>query len=170
MHDVGSGLAILDTGGHLDVLVEGNYVTDLRAWGDGSTTGNHSDAFTVRDFDADSAPDRSLVIRNNRFDSDSGNDTGALFIQTYSGDIDNVFIEGNLLEGGGYQLGLEVNGDSTYGNLSATDNRFSGTGYGPTYVTGGEGWSEWTGRLRRRSHPARAPRSSAPSAGLIRLV
>ena len=118
VHDLGSGLAILDAGKVLDAEVSGNYVTDLRSWGDGGTSGNHSDGFTVRDFDSARTPGRSLLIRNNRFDSDSGNDTGALFIQTYSGDIDNVTVEGNLLEGDGYQLGLEARFGNTYQNVS----------------------------------------------------
>jgi hypothetical protein len=88
----------------LSALVERNYITKLRAWGDPAADGNHSDAFTVRDFK--DAPGRQLLVRNNRFDRNSGNDTDAFFIQTYSGDFANVTAEGNLLEGGGYQLVL----------------------------------------------------------------
>lgn len=73
-------------------------MTDWRAWGDPATTGNHSDGFTVRDFPA--GPGRLLIVRNNRIDCDSGNDTGAFFVQTYGGNIDNVAASGNLLEGG----------------------------------------------------------------------
>lgn len=142
IHGFGSGIAVMNSGDELDVLIAGNYVTGLVAWGDGATTGNHSDAFTIRDFSSERRPDRSLIVRDNRFDCDSGNDTGALFIQTYSGRIDNVLVQGNLLEGNGYQLGLEQK-NSPYSNLRAVNNRFSGTGWGPTYVTGGPGWDEW---------------------------
>jgi hypothetical protein len=69
-------------------------------------------------------------VRNNRFDCNSGNDTGALFIQTYSGNIDNVVIEGNLLEGATYQLVLGAGYGHNYSNMSAINNRMSGTGYG----------------------------------------
>lgn len=142
IHHFGSGIMLMDTGDRMDVLVERNYVTGLVAWGDAATVGNHSDAFTVRDFDASLNPERRLVVQGNRFDCNSGNDTGALFIQTYAGRIDNVVIERNLLEGAGYQLALnEVN--APYGDLQAVDNRFSGTGYGPAYVQGGQGWSLW---------------------------
>lgn len=142
IHHFGTGISFIDTGTPHDVLVEFNYVTDLQAWGDGATDGNHSDGFTIREFDTSLAGSRKATIRNNRFDCDSGNDTGALFIQTYAGVIDDVTIEGNLLEGEGYQLGLNQT-NHPYSNLRATNNRFSGTGYGPAYVQGGSGWDVW---------------------------
>lgn len=142
VHHFGSGIALMDTGQERDALVEFNLVTDLVAWGDGATDGNHSDAFTLRDFDAAPGDQRKATIRNNRFNCDSGNDTGALFIQSYAGSIDNVVVEGNLLEGGGYQLGLNET-NNAYSNMSAVNNRFSGTGYGPAYVQGGSGWDVW---------------------------
>ncbi len=147
VHGFGSGLALMDTGTRLDVLVEHNYVTGLVAWGDGATTGNHSDAFTIRDFDGRHRAARRAIVRNNRFDCNSGNDTGALFIQTFAGRIDNVTIEGNLLEGGGYQLGLNQ-ANHPYGAMRASNNRFTGTGYGPAYVQNGSGWSEWVDNYR----------------------
>jgi len=141
-HDLGSGIAVMHTGETEDMTIERNYVTRLIAWGDPATTGNHTDAFTIRDFTAAKRADRKLLILNNRFDANSGNDTGALFIQTYAGRIDNVTIQGNLLEGLGYQLGLnQLN--SPYSNLRAIDNRFSGTGFGATYVQRGPGWAQW---------------------------
>ena len=143
IHDVGSGIALMNTGRQLSSSIEGNYVNNLSRWGDAATTGNHSDAMTVRDFDASSSPGRKLLIKNNRLDCDSGNDTGALFIQTYSGDINNVLIEGNLFEGDGYQLGLEARFGNDYSNMQAINNRFSGTGWGATYKTGGPGWTTW---------------------------
>ncbi|MGY1699104.1 hypothetical protein [Geodermatophilus sp. SYSU D00766] len=164
VHDVGSGIAIMNAGHDRSSLIERNYVTRLRAYGDGATTGNHSDAFTVRDFDSSRSGDRRLVVRDNRFDCSSGNDTGALFVQALAGDIDNLTVTGNLLEGGGYQLGLNQDGGHTYANLAAVDNRFSGTGYGPAYVQGGTGWSEWAdnylhdpGRADTRGKPLGAP-------------
>ncbi len=137
-HDLGSGIALMRTGTSQNSLVEGNYVTGLRAWGNPASDGNHNDAFTIRDFDFAKAG-RTATIRNNRFDCDGGNDTGALFIQTYSGPIGNVTISGNLLEGGGYQVALEEK-NYPYSNMRITNNRMSGTGWGAGYVTRGEGW------------------------------
>lgn len=144
IHDVGSGIGLMNTGKSLNSIVEGNYIRGLRAYGDGATTGNHSDAFTVRDFDARTTPGRTLVVRNNRFNCDSANATGAFFVQTYSGHIYNTTLQNNLLEGGGYQLGLESGFGNTYSNLSASNNRFTGTGWGAAYVQGGPGWTNWS--------------------------
>jgi len=143
IHGFGSGIALMDTGQTLSATVEGNYVTDLLSYGDASGNGTHADAFTIRDFSAASSSQRSLIVRNNRFDCDAKNATGALFIQTYAGRIDNVLIEGNLLEGDGYQLGLNQL-YSPYSNLRAVNNRFSGTGWGAAYVQGGGGWADWS--------------------------
>jgi hypothetical protein len=147
VHHLGSGIALMNVGSSLDSVVERNYVTDLLGWGDPATSGNHSDAFTIRDFSDAERADRQVVVRNNRFDCDSPNATGAFFIQAYAGRIDNVLIEGNLLEGRGYQMALE---SKTYGysNVKAIDNRFSGTGFGPVYVTGGSGFSQWENNYR----------------------
>lgn len=148
IHHVGSGIAYYGTGRVMSGVAEGNYVDQLIGWGDPATNGNHSDGFTVRDFDASQTPGRTLVVRNNRIDCDSANSTGAMFIQTYGGNINNVTMDGNLFEGYGYQLGLEQGWGSTYAGLSLTDNRFSGTGFGPGYVQNGPGFAEQSGNYR----------------------
>lgn len=160
IHGLGSGIAIANAGQSFDSIVEGNYVTGLTAFGDPGTTGNHSDAFTIRDFVTTSNPGRQALVKNNRFDCNSGNDTGAIFIQqTWGDDISNVTIEGNLLEGGGYQLQLEGN---TYGtNMKAVNNRFSGTGYGPAAKAGsGPGWGVWTNNYL--NNPSAAGNQGSP--------
>lgn len=143
VHGFGGGIAMYVTGTKLNATVQGNYVTGLVGYGDPTGSGNHVDAFTIRDFDASKTPGRELVVKDNRFDVGDVNATGALFIQAYSGPIDNVSISGNLLEGDGYQLGLEQL-NYPYNNVTATNNRFSGTGWGAAYVTGGPGWAGWS--------------------------
>lgn len=143
IHGFGSGIGLMNTGTSLDATIERNYVTGLIAWGDPAKDGNHSDAFTIRDFSAADNPRRKAVVRNNRFNEDSGNDSGALFLQTYSGEIDNVLIDGNLLEGNNYQLQLGML-NHPYSNVRAVDNRMSGTGFGPLNVQGGVGFSEFS--------------------------
>lgn len=140
---LGSGIAVMGAGDTGNCLVEGNYVTGLVAWGDPATDGNHSDAFTVRDFSAVSEPGRQIIVRNNRFDCRSGNDTGSCFLQTYAGPIDNVLIQGNLLEGYGFNMGLNELTYS-YSNISSINNRFSPLGFGPSYIQGGGGYVQWT--------------------------
>lgn len=144
IHDFGSGMAIFNAGTSLSSVIEGNYVTKLVAWGDPAGDGNHSDGFTVRDFNASTTPSRTLMVRGNRIDCDSGNDSGAFFIQTYGGNIRNVTAQDNLLEGGGYQLVLGGGFGNSYSNMRAINNRFSGTGYGAGYVAydQGSGWTE----------------------------
>lgn len=97
IHGLGSGIGLMNTGTSLNSTIERNYVTGLVAWGDPGKDGNHSDAFTIRDFSAEENQNRRAVVRNNRFNEDSGNDSGALFLQTYSGEIENVLLEGICL-------------------------------------------------------------------------
>lgn len=146
VHNVGSGMGILASGTQLDALVEQNYVTGLKSWGNGATDGTHSEAFTIRDFDGTQRPARTGTVRNNRFNVDGGNETGALFIQAM-GNVNNVTIEGNLMEGDGYQLQLMIwdwaSPGTHYSNMKAINNRFSGTGYGASSVQSGTGWAVW---------------------------
>jgi hypothetical protein len=148
IHGLGIGIALMNTGTQYDSIIEHNYVTDTPGWGNAATDGNHVDAFTIRDFTDAVRPDRKAIIRNNRFDANAPyNTTGALFIQSWAGRIDNLQIEGNLLEGGGYNLILETKGYG-YSNVSAINNRFVPEGWGATYNSGGEGWATWQGNYR----------------------
>lgn len=157
IHDTGSGICFYNTGAQYDAVADGNYVHRLRSYGSGGDA-SHNSAATVRDFPTGVNPLRRMLIRNNRLDIRSGNDTGALFFQT-AADIDQVRIEGNLFEGEGYQLILESRWGHRYGRaLSVVDNRFSVTGYGYGYVYDedarlGYGWSVWTDNYR--NDPAR---------------
>lgn len=152
IHDTGSGICFYNTGPQYDAVADGNYVHRLRSYGSGGNA-SHNSAATVRDFDTAANPLRRMLIRNNRLDIRSGNDTGSLFFQT-AADIDQVRVEGNLFEGNGYQLILESRWGQRYGRaLSAVDNRFSVTGYGYGYVYDedarlGYGWSEWIDNYR----------------------
>ena len=145
---MGSGLAIIQSGQQLSATVEGNYVHGLVAWGDGSTSGNHSDGFTIRGFNPASNPNRLCTVKNNRFDCRSGNDSGAFFIQPNADNIGNVHVEGNLLEGGGYNLVMEDNNGVIVGNMTADNNRFNPTGFGPGYTSSNIGWESFTNGYR----------------------
>lgn len=161
-HDVGSGLCFRATDRNgktgswtanlsTSAVVSGNYVTRLRHSGEA-----HHDGGTVRDFRKDAGNTRSIVFINNRFDSQPINvtdwQTAAFVVQaTYSGySINNLWLDGNLLEGRAYNLTLEQAGGG-YSNVHSTNNRFrqpdncNGGCYGYSSVVGGPGWSEWTG-------------------------
>lgn len=146
IHDLGSGIALYNTGRQLSSLIEHNYVTRMISYGDPATTGNHSDGFTIRDFNVSSNPNRQATIRNNRIDTNTKNATGSFFIQdTWSAGIGNIVATGNLLEGGGYEMAGEKR-DAAITNIRVTNNRFRGSsdgGYGACYRAGGFVWTEW---------------------------
>ena len=161
VHHMGSGLAILWSGKQLNALVEGNYVTDLTSWGDAAGTGTHSDAFTIRGFDTSQNPNRQAIVRHNRFNCDGGNETGAFFIQAIADAINNVTVEGNLLEGYGYRLALEHNYYRYGDNMRAINNRLTATNNALAYVNRSPGWAEW-----RDNHVHNATEPESRGAGI----
>lgn len=161
IHHFGSGVGFMPTGMQLDAVVENNYITDLVSWGNGATNGNHCDGFTIRDFSNAARPTRSMMVRNNRFDCNTENASGACFLQAYSGTINNVTIQGNLLEGNSYNLVLE-NLNSSYSNMRCINNRFNVQGYGPHYYYG-PGWTQWSENYR--NNPAN-PENKGASVGM----
>jgi len=138
MFGMGSGICFFETGAVHDALAEGNYVHGLRSWGD-----SHNEAATIRDFVQNSGDTRTVKFLNNRLDCSSGNATGGLFIQPTWLPIHNVTIQGNYLEGEGYNLYLESTSNATYGNVRAIDNRFRPTGWGPAATPSGPGYAQW---------------------------
>jgi hypothetical protein len=135
----GTGIAVFGSSAMPNVVIEGNYVHDLRAGMYGNPAQqSHNESATIRSFNGN-----SLVFRNNRLISKSGSDSGALFIQAWAGPIKNVSVEGNYLDSFGWDLPLEANANG-YSNMSANNNRFGKSGYGAGYVTGGSGWAQWT--------------------------
>jgi hypothetical protein len=143
MHGMGSGICFFETGAELDAIAEQNYVTGLRSYGD-----SHNEAATIRDFRQNAANTRAVKLISNRLDCSSGNETGGLFIQPTWLPIYNVTVEGNYLEGGGYNLYLEATGNATYGNVHSNNNRFRSTGWGPSAVSSGPGWTTWSNNHR----------------------
>lgn len=141
MYSMGSGICFFETGTVHSALAENNYVYGLRSAGD-----SHNEAATIRDFR--NAPGRTVKFLNNRLDCSSGNATGGLFIQPTWLPIHNGLVQGNYLEGEGYNLYLERTGNATYGNMQAIDNRFRPTGWGPSATPSGPGWAVWRDNFR----------------------
>lgn len=152
MHGMGSGICFFETGTVHSALAEGNYVRGLRSAGD-----SHNEAATIRDFR--NAPGRTVRFVNNRLDCSSGNETGGLFIQPTWLPIHNVYIQGNYLEGGGYNLYLERTANASYGNVNAIDNRFRPTGWGPVATPSGPGYTRWESN---HLYSATAPDNKGP--------
>ncbi|WP_162564239.1 MULTISPECIES: DUF4082 domain-containing protein [Microbacterium] len=151
VHDSGSGIGIQGsyekTGAN--VVIQNNYVDRLIAYGDANGSGNHQSAFTVRDLDSSTNANRQLLVKDNYFDCDGANATGAFFVQANGDDVRNLTAQGNLLAGMGFNLILEDDQGRfpgvTYYNMRAIDNRMLPTEYGPTKLAGrGEGWAQWT--------------------------
>lgn len=141
IHGMGSGISFFETGTVHSALAEHNYVTRLRSYGD-----SHNEAATIRDFR--NATGRTVKFLNNRLDCSSGNATGGLFIQPTWLPIHNVTVQGNYLEGEGYNLYLERTNNANYGNVRAINNRFRPTGWGASATPSGPGWAEWRDNYR----------------------
>lgn len=138
MHGMGSGICFYGTGMKHDAIAEQNYVTDMRSSGE-----SHNEAATLRDLMRDQNPDRVAIFRNNRFRIMDGNVTAGLFIQPTWDDIDHVLVEGNLIEGGGFNLYLN-RAHGTYSNTSAINNRFNPVNaWGPVAVDPGPEFDVW---------------------------
>jgi hypothetical protein len=150
IYGVGSGIAIIHAGSTVPCIIRGNYVHDLRSWGDPAGEGSHNDGFTIRDYAGSSA-----LILNNRIDTSAvretgviGNNTGPFFLQPYSGVIDNVLCSGNLLEGYGYNICLERHNYDYGTHIRIVDNRFNPKSFSSVGYVLAKGlpysWGEWS--------------------------
>jgi hypothetical protein len=102
-------------------IIEHNYVYGLRAFG-----ASHNEAFTIRSFTG-----TACTVRKNKFIADSGNDSGAIFLQAYVGDIGNVTIDDNYMScPGNHTLAADTNGASYTGPMNFTNNRWGPHGVG----------------------------------------
>jgi hypothetical protein len=138
IHHMSTGVQIYNESSTTTV-VEGNYIHGLRY-----VSPAHIDGLTIR-----RAEGPSTIIRNNRIIAAASAVTGAFFIQAQAY-IDNVLIEGNLLEGDGYNFCLDYNA-AGYGNhMQVINNRFNlydydgGIGFGEAYIAGGPGLYAWS--------------------------
>lgn len=143
---LGNGICYFGSPAVSTSVVEGNYVFGLRGGMYGTPPQqSHNESGTIRGFTG-----TSLVWRNNKLISQTGSDSGALFIQTISGNIQNVLIEGNYFETAAWNLALEAAHGNTYSAMQAKNNRFviPPGGFGAAYVTGGPGWAVWSENYR----------------------
>lgn len=143
IYAMGTGIGIFNYTLDSSCIIEGNYIHDLRAWGDPESGGTHNSAFTIRYY---TGP--FLLIRNNKFVCTTGNDSGAIYMEPYDGFIDNVYIKGNLIQCLAWCMPLmsEIHGYGT--NMNCINNRFQPDdmeNFGPaSYVRGGPGWKTWS--------------------------
>jgi hypothetical protein len=142
----GNGICYFGAPGVTTSVIEGNYVFNLRGGLYGTPPQqSHNESATIRSFSG-----TSLIWRNNRLESYSGSDSGAMFIQTISGNIQNVRLEGNMFATPAWNLALEAAYGNTYSGMQSINNRFvvPQGGFGAAYVDGGPGWVVWSENYR----------------------
>jgi len=138
IYGAATGISIHNPDSGKASVAEGNYIHDLRY-----REPAHVDGLTVRNCSGSGG----MVIRNNKIIVDVLA-TGPLFMQALQGHIDNVLVEGNLLQGYGSSLVIEYNKYGYGGNIQAVNNRLDSWntgGGGPWfgYHDGGPGWAVW---------------------------
>ncbi|TAH32149.1 hypothetical protein EYC58_05785 [Candidatus Saccharibacteria bacterium] len=150
IHHVGSGIGIrMAAPTTYETYITSNVVRDLQSYGDPAGSGNHCDAFTIRDYTAGAG--RHVYVRRNWFDCETANASGAMFLQA-QGNIRQITFEYNLFDGGGWNFTLGDYGANTYDDIFVNDNRFNPTGYG-TAVRGGVAPDLWTNNYRLGALP-----------------
>ena len=125
IHDVGDGPRMGD-----NTVLEDSWIHDLAAGG-----GSHNDG-------VQSTGGRNIVIRNNRIENPD-QQTSCVLIGADLGDIDNVLVEGNLLNGGNYTVYAGSDPGYRATNIRIVGNRFGRDFvFGPKSVSGsGITWS-----------------------------
>ncbi len=129
VHHLGAGMSTrFTTGAGWDQTIESCYIHDLVSTGDGSTTGNHVDGYTIRDYPA--GANRHIQFAKNWVWTETGNATGCFFVQAWS-NVENVDIEDSLFQGNAWLMPLEGNGGgsgSWFRNWRLRRNRFHSVG------------------------------------------
>ena len=146
VHHVGSGICLVDYNSSLsyDVTYTNNWIGQLVAYGDAAGSGSHNEAATTRCSRIDQNPNRRMTWKGNHIQTDTpANSSGGLFIQTtYGCPIGNLYVQDNLLDGGG-NWDIYADGTGYSGQFVSTNNRFAPGGYGACAVSGFR-WTTWT--------------------------
>lgn len=137
IHYFGSGIELK---GNYAVTLKGTFIHDLIDTEYNPGEWSHSDGFTIRSFSGTEA-----IIKNNRINANNNHCTGAFFLQATWADsfFDHILLEGNLLEGNGYNAIIEKKNGNYGTDIRAVNNRFTVEGFGVGYVAEGPGWAEW---------------------------
>jgi hypothetical protein len=147
IHGMGSGMSLRDAGTQLDCLFEQNVVTNMIPWGDPGATGSHNNAFSIRDFTDAQRPNRIGIVRNNRLELYTPNNaSSSLQISGTNGLTANITVEGNHLEGYGYNLWLSTS-SSGFKNMKAINNRWVPLSGWLAYADA-PGWVVWRDNYR----------------------
>ena len=141
IHDVGSGIGIrASSPTTYATYITSNVVRNLTSYGDPAGSGNHCDAFTIREYVAGTG--RHVYVQRNWLDCETANASGAMFLQAQD-NIRQITFEQNLFDGGGWNFTLGDYGSTTYDDIYVNNNRFNPTGFGAA-ARSGVAPDQWT--------------------------
>jgi hypothetical protein len=105
-----------------DVTIKNTWVHDIQVFGNPASGGSHNEAIL-------SLGGKNITITNNRLDAgDADNVSASLALYSQWAAYNNVLVQGNLFDGGGYCLYAGLGG--SYG---ASNSRFIGNTFGDKY-------------------------------------
>ena len=142
----GKGFALVE-----DAIVKNSWVHDIVVHGDPANGGSHNETIL-------SLGGRNFQILNNRLDAgDAPNVSASLALYSQMDSFDNVLVQGNLFDGGGYCVYAGLAGSYGASNLRFVDNTF-GTkysarcgGYGPATAFPAGNGNVWSGNVMQSS-------------------
>lgn len=130
-----------------DVVVKNSWVYDIMVHGDPANGGSHNETII-------SLGGSNFQILNNRLDAgDAGNVSASLALYSQMEAFDNVLVEGNLFDGGGYCLYAGLAGTHGASNTRIIDNTFGNKyaprcgWYGPATAYGSGNGNAWSGNV-----------------------
>lgn len=142
IHGWGKGFGLVR-----DVTIKNSWVYDIVVYGDPANGGSHNEAIL-------SLGGTNLTVINNRLDAgDAPNVSASLALYSQMAAFNNVLVQGNLFDGGGYCVYAGLGGSYGASNTRFVDNTFGSKydkkcgGYGPAiaYATGNG--NQWTGNV-----------------------
>lgn len=146
VHGWGKGFGLVK-----DVTIKNSWVYDIVVYGDPANGGSHNEAIL-------SLGGSNLVVTNNRLDAgDAPNVSASLALYSQMAAFNNVLVQGNLFDGGGYCVYAGLGGSYGASNTRFVDNTFGSKydkkcgGYGPAIAYSTGNGNQWTGNVLQSS-------------------
>lgn len=146
VHGWGKGFGLVK-----DVTIKNSWVYDIVVYGDPANGGSHNEAIL-------SLGGTNLTVTNNRLDAgDAPNVSASLALYSQMAAFNNVLVQGNLFDGGGYCVYAGLGGSYGASNTRFVDNTFGDKydkkcgGYGPAIAYSTGNGNQWTGNVLESS-------------------
>lgn len=146
VHGWGKGFGLVK-----DVTIKNSWVYDIIVYGDPANGGSHNEAIL-------SLGGSNFVVTNNRLDAgDAPNVSASLALYSQMAAFNNVLVQGNLFDGGGYCVYAGLGGSYGASNTRFVDNTFGDKydkkcgGYGPAIAYSTGNGNQWTGNVLESS-------------------